>query len=706
MNRLLAILLALGASVWASAGTYTIRDTKLLSSPAATYQFIGRVAIDGNSVITLADRAGGRAALLYQRGTDGRWTFQRTLFDVTEAPEFLRASLAMKNGIAVIQLTDTAVIFEHVGSAWVPAATSVPLRHPGGFAISGRRILIGGNQCDYDALIYEKATTGVWTETGRMNDGNGGCTAAGVDVELNYDTALLHDAGSLVTVYTANGTQWNQTASFLVPPEAGVPYGPMALQKNTAVAPGSAIFRNNGDPINGWAYSGQLQPVDYGNGPGHAFQVKYRDGVLLASEGWGEIHGNTKVYVYHENADHTFAHVGIIETLGWTQDFDVSGNSVVVGSEDYGGELVVSVFTLPSPIVPPAPVANDFDARNVSGFQTTAGSQFALAGDSSNYVYRQSSVAGESHAVLTNSDWANFQSIEADVTPTAFDGTDRWVGLGLRYVDANNQYYVTLRSSNVVQLKKKVNGVFTTLAQQALPITLSVKHNVSFSIAGSSLRVSVDHGSPLFANDTALTHGRVALMTNRARADFDNVYASATSPLTILTKDYTWYDWGRPFTFNGGHWEVTGTDNPEGLSQTTTDGSATAVIGTSVDEQEVRAHLRLDSYAASQQGAWFGLFARYVDARNHYYLSIRSSNQLQIRKQVNGVISVLKSVAYTAAPGAMHEYTFSALGNELHAFVDGKLVAKASDAELPRGVYGVGTYRTAATLQDMTVTQP
>jgi hypothetical protein len=54
----------------------------------------------------------------------------------------------------------------------------------------------------------------------------------------------------------------------------------------------------------------------------------------------------------------------------------------------------------------------------------------------------------------------------------------------------------------------------------------------------------------------------------------------------------------------------------------------------------------------------------------------------------------------------MHEYTFSVVGNELHAFVDGQLVATALDDALPRGKYGMGTYRAAATWQDYVADQP
>ncbi len=278
----------------------------------------------------------------------------------------------------------------------------------------------------------------------------------------------------------------------------------------------------------------------------------------------------------------------------------------------------------------------------------------------------------------------------------------------MRYVDIANNYYVTWRSSNVIQLKRKVNGAFVTLAERPLPLAAGTRHQVRLSIAGSRLTVEVDGNSVLSANDTTFSHGRAALLTYRARADFDNVYASPTAPLNVNFNDWVfyWYGFGRPFTELGGNWEITGQDDPEGMSQTTTTDLALAYNGVATENQVIRSNIRLDSFAGSQSGAWFGLLARYVDEQNHYFLSIRSSNQLQIRKIVNGVTTVLKAVSFTAAPGAMREYTLSVRGNELHALVDGQLVATALDDALPRGKYGMGTYRTAATWQDFSVSQP
>ena len=448
---------------------------------------------------------------------------------------------------------------------------------------------------DY-ALIYQKGANGIWGITGRIGEPSGICRPEGIPVELNYDYALVRGASRFVGVFRPTGSlDWSLAGQIMIPEEASTASGPMALQKSTAVSPGSAIFRRNGTT---WGYVGQLQPVDYGNGTGHASAVEYRDGVLLAKEGWSEMHQYTKPYVYLENSGGTFDHVGILETSGFTQDFEIS-NSTVFASFENIGETGIDVFNLPSPLRPAPSIVNDFNARDISGFQQTAGSQFALAGNVYNYLYRQSATTGESVAVLTASDWNHYQSIEADITPTAFDGADRYVGLAVRYVDIANNYYVTWRSSNVIQLKRKVNGAFVTLAERALPLALNTRHHVRLSVAGSRLTVDVDGNQVLTANDTTFSRGRAALLTYRARADFDNVYASPTAPLNVNFNDWVfyWYGFGRPFTELGGNWEITGQQDPEGMSQTTTTGLALAYNGVATENQVIRANMRLDSFA-------------------------------------------------------------------------------------------------------------
>jgi hypothetical protein len=100
------------------------------------------------------------------------------------------------------------------------------------------------------------------------------------------------------------------------------------------------------------------------------------------------------------------------------------------------------------------------------------------------------------------------------------------------------------------------------------------------------------------------------------------------------------------------------------------------------------------------------LLARFVDAGNYYYVAVRNSNQVQIRKKVNGVITILASANFTAVPGQTYAFRFRVIGDMLQLFVNSALVASAHDGEIKSGQYGIGTYRAAATWSNFTVLQP
>ena len=101
------------------------------------------VAVDGDSLIVIADRNGARQALLFRRGADGQWVNDRVLVQSTAPAAQLRASVVMKNWIAAIDIDGVTTIWERTGNVWAQARTDGEIRQPGGHAISGRNILIG-----------------------------------------------------------------------------------------------------------------------------------------------------------------------------------------------------------------------------------------------------------------------------------------------------------------------------------------------------------------------------------------------------------------------------------------------------------------------------------------------------------------------------------------------------------------------------------
>src|SRR5688572_8278242 len=59
----------------------------------------------------------------------------------------------------------------------------------------------------------------------------------------------------------------------------------------------------------------------------------------------------------------------------------------------------------------------------------------------------------------------------------------------------------------------------------------------------------------------------------------------------------------------------------------------------------MRGRMRPVSYGATSQDPWIGIAARIVDDSNYPYLTLRRSNQLSLRRLVNGSIQVIATTS-------------------------------------------------------------
>jgi hypothetical protein len=698
--------------------TLAYGPTQTLTRPAGVvYTTWGNdVAVDGPYIIVLAGYDGGQQALLYRRSSsNGRWLYRRVL--VTYTGPFVRSHVAMRNGIAAVQFDNQITLFELSGGDYVRATSDTPIRHHGGLAISGNSVLIGGNNCDYDAVIYQKGTSGSWGITGRLDDNQGQCLSTAYDyaVELNYDTAILREPyGTEGRAWRRNGTAVNWvpagTLPFLPDESATVDAG-YALQGATAVAPNGVVWRRSG--TSSWTRQGEVISVDHDNGYGITFNVAYRDGVLLTNE---SSRYRSFPHAYVEVSPGRFENLAVMPSgaAHGADALDVSGRTVVSswhGSDSSPQLEIVRVHNLPAPLRAPAPVVNDFEDRNISDL-TFSGGQFALATRGSDDVLAQNASNGLAVALVNGTDWTDYQRVEADITPI-FSGTGSWVALVARYVDANNYYYLAIRDNNTYGVYKRVNGVDTLLLNRAFYNSHGTKYRAMLRVTGNTIETRFSFQGGDIVTDNSLTHGRGGVATWLARADFDDLHVAATEEYLLFDRDYgvTGSDRESGMHELSGTWEVREAGDEEvqyltGLSQLDASGSAIAVIGTPVANQEINARMRVDSFAASGTGAWVGLIARYVDANNYYYVTMRATGQIQIKKFVNGVITVLASSNFTPVLGNYYRVRFLVINDQLQLYVDDALVATAHDRAIASGMYGVATYRAKANWDSFSVMQP
>jgi len=708
---LASLALALAIAAPTRADVHSIAPVQTLPRPAGYAAWYTDVAIDGSYIIVLGSIEGSQSALLYRRSVGtGQWVYRRRLWTYTGL--HVRSDVAMRNGIAAVQFGDEIRLFEQSSGDYVRASSTAPIRHQGGLAISGNRVLIGGNDCDYDAVIYQKNAAGSWAITGRIDDNQGECLGAFdlAAVEISYDYAVLRSKNAREAhAWRRNGTAlaWVPAGTLAFEPDELVFDENFALQGATAISPNGVVWLRTGTST--WTRQGVLTSVDRDNGNGVIFNVTYRNGTLIATESGRSL---TLPRVYIEASPGHFEHVGSLRTHQGIDNYDISNRTVAATEREVSGLASdVRVFTLPSPMRAPAPVVNDFEDRDASDFTFTGG-QFALATRGSDDVLSQSSSNGLAVATLDDTDWTDYQRVQADITPS-FGGTGSWVGLVARYVDANNYYSFVARADQTYGIYKRVNGVDTLLHGGSF-YNAPPTFRVTLRVVGNQL--SVDFGDlqqGATVTDNSLTHGRGGVATWMSRADFDDVHVAATELYGLFYRE--WGYWGNDHSSGldelSGDWLVEEViDGPEsylsGLQQRYSSRDARAVIGTPVPNQLLTARMRVDSFGTSQQGAWIGLMARYVDASNFYYVTIRSTGQIQIRKKVNGVVRVLASANFTATIGQYYDVRFLVINDQLQLYVDDALMATAHDRDITRGKYGLATYRAKANWEWFSVVQP
>jgi hypothetical protein len=275
------------------------------------------------------------------------------------------------------------------------------------------------------------------------------------------------------------------------------------------------------------------------------------------------------------------------------------------------------------------------------------------------------------------------------------------VGLATRRTSPSSYYYVTLRSSGIIQLKRLQGGVIATIDSASLPWVLNRRYHLRLESIGTLHRVYVNGILVLEAWDDALSHGRAALLTYRAAAEYDNVIVSPFLTQTIYSASEGMLYLPpllqpEPWTYSGTgqwSWQSSGVFN-----QASTVGTARAVVGPEQiinTDQIVESRVRLRAFNTAGD-PWAGVMARYDDPGNYVYMSLRRSNTVTLRKLQNGTITALGSAVLTVTPNAWYTLRLEAVGPKLRAYVNGRLMIEATDPQPEIGRVGLVGYRAAA----------
>jgi hypothetical protein len=716
-------------------------------APAYTNQFdpfIYSVAIDGNTALVAAQRAidtaNNRAngVYLFERDAAGHWSYRGPL---SEEPDLARGSQAVGGNVAALSGNSRIVVYERGAAGWTQSGVIALPQNGAAFRVVDGAVYVQLYNISYPSceppLRQYRKVAGAWQQTATI--GPERCAYSHADVSqgrvvIGYIGYGGEPQPVPLQIFADDGSaNWPLVATPQGSAGSGWPYlyAPYtALSGNTLYADFGYLFRDSG--ANHWVAAGMvIQPeIETNIGSSLSLLPQLRGNYLVLP---GQEHDYEPPVVQDSGTDATYAW-DILRVYRQRNDggFDYYAklnpeNAIgMYGASSDGRRIIgatsgsnyqlgdytrVFVFEVPDSVSFPGALQDDFESGSAARWTPSAGT-FAVAQAGSTHVLRQSSIAGESGATYNNVDWTD-QAIEADIRPTQFSGADRWFGLVARRTDAQNYYYVTFRSPGNIAIKRMRNGVFTTLLENYRHFDGFVAgHNyrVRFEAVGDQLAVFVNGKGIIHVKDSTFTHGHPGVAGYKASFDLDNVMltsgtrtllrddgpVSSFTPVPSPNKTGTWNYLSLP-------------DYQLAYEQSSIAGDARWVSKVPTGNQVVSTRVRPVGFGTSSSGQdqWVGIAAHYIDDNNYYYLTLRNSNRVSLRKLVNGAIQELGSASLPVTTGAWYDLRLEIVGSRLRAFVNNELEVETTDATMTgSGRNAMIMYKAAADYTDYFVYQP
>ncbi|GIH09560.1 hypothetical protein Rhe02_76270 [Rhizocola hellebori] len=152
---------------------------------------------------------------------------------------------------------------------------------------------------------------------------------------------------------------------------------------------------------------------------------------------------------------------------------------------------------------------------------------------------------------------------------------------------------------------------------------------------------------------------------------------------------------------SGGSWSVV-TDGSPVYQQSSTGSDAKAQAGSAWGNQSVQARVKPLAFS-SGTGRFTGIIGRGQSMTNYYYLVLTNS-QVLLGRRNSGGYTTLASAAASVSTGTWYTLRFEAFGSALRGYLNGTLVASATDSAFATGKVGLTTYFSSASFDDVVVT--
>jgi pectate lyase len=197
------------------------------------------------------------------------------------------------------------------------------------------------------------------------------------------------------------------------------------------------------------------------------------------------------------------------------------------------GGLAVAVAAAFALTVTDASAATVFSSDFESGSTgwSKSGGTWSVVSDGSQ-VFQQSDASSErAREFAGDTGWTDY-SVQARVKATSFGSGTAVAALTARVSSATKMYRLSLVGGTKVQLEAMSGSTITVLGSLSRSLATSTWYTLKLTVSGHTVSGTIDGTSVGSATDSAISAGRIGLLTEHASARFDDVVVDSSGGTT------------------------------------------------------------------------------------------------------------------------------------------------------------------------------
>ncbi len=354
------------------------------------------------------------------------------------------------------------------------------------------------------------------------------------------------------------------------------------------------------------------------------------------------------------------------------------------------------------------PLLEDFEGEDAVLCQTVSGAWAKTQLADGSHALAQTDVQGEAVLLHGYSQWDDY-AVSADFAVNGWKNGDA-VGVLGRYQDGNNFYHWRMGNSggvNVLQLYKKVGGIFTKLFEVPADFDPAEKNQLKLVFAGGIIKGYLNGTLKMQLADYSLLSGGAGVRSFTSRYLVDNLCITGLEMEALSAPPQT-------ADFSGA---LSGWDFLSGIWQTDTSGAVSTLTQTDISKEAlgVWGHLLWSDYAVSTRirvdrlngDSSVGVVACYTDADNYYLWRLAQyvdgQQVLQLFSRKDGSFTKLYEQNTSGLEGSWHNLSLSVSGGTVSAYLDGRLVVERANTDHRNGLAGYRSVNGSFTVESLTV---